>query len=161
MFTKPEICLPGTPWHNAEDDLYLGRLYMSRKNMHKINTCAAPGHGQWAWLQWPTKMHYLWLVGLTTQFQFFSNLTDLFLQLAQVPWYFVYKDTTDYFTSCACTQGIKHLIAPLKHSVLCFEKIGEPGDEPSVSSSVCILLSFSKPIHVWTYMIHHIPSIQA
>ena len=35
----------------------------------------------------------------------------------------------------------KHLIAPLKHSVLYFEKIGEPGDEASVSSTVCMLLS--------------------
>ena len=35
----------------------------------------------------------------------------------------------------------KHLIAPLKQSVLYFEKIGEPEDEASVSSTVCMLLS--------------------
>ena len=55
----------------------------------------------------------------------------------------------------------KHLIAPLKHSVLYFEVIGEPGDEVSVSSIVCMLLSSSKPTNVWTYMICHVPSIQA
>ena len=149
-----------TPWHNAKDDLYLGLLYMSRKNMHKCMRCS------WAQsVSMATMANQKALFMICRSYHsipvFFSNLTDLFLQLAQVPWYFVDKGTTDYFTSCASTQGIKHLIAPLKHSVLCFEKIGEPGDEASVSSSVCKLLSFSKPIHVWTYMIHHIPSIQA
>ena len=84
------------------------------------------------------------------------------LQLTQVPWYFAdNKDTTEYFTPCACVWGNKHLIAPLKHSVLYFEKIGEPGDEASVSSTGCILLSFNEPTNVWTYVICHIPSIQA
>ena len=32
----------------------------------------------------------------------------------------------------------KHLIAPLRHSVLYFEKIGEAGDKASVSSTVCV-----------------------
>ena len=48
-------------------------------------------------------------------------------------------------------RGNKHLIAHLKHSVLCFEKIGEPGDEASVSNTGCILLSFSKPTNVHMY----------
>ena len=52
-----------------------------------------------------------------------------------------------------------HLIAPLKHSVLYFGKIGEPGDKANVSSTVCIQLSSSKPTNVWTYMIYRIPSI--
>ena len=43
-----------------------------------------------------------------------------------------------------------HLIVPLKHSVLYFEKIGEPGDEASISSTVCLLLSSSKPTNVGT-----------
>ena len=36
----------------------------------------------------------------------------------------------------------KHLIAPLKHSVLYFEKIGEPGTRPAflVQSVCCFLL---------------------
>ena len=35
-------------------------------------------------------------------------------------------------------QNYKHFVAPLKHSVVYFKKIGEPGDEPSVSSTACI-----------------------
>ena len=57
----------------------------------------------------------------------------------------------------------KHVIAPLKHSVLYSEKIGEPGDEASIFSTVYMLLSSSKPTNVRTYscMIYHVPSIQA
>ena len=40
-----------------------------------------------------------------------------------------------------------HLIAPLKHFVPYF---GNPGVEASVSSTVCLLLSSSKPINVGT-----------
>jgi hypothetical protein len=49
------------------------------------------------------------------------------------------------------------LIAPLKHSVLYFEKIEEPGDEASAFSTVFMSLSSS---NVWTYMICDVPSIQ-
>ena len=52
----------------------------------------------------------------------------------------------------------KHVIAPLKHSVLYFEKTREPGDEASVFSTVYMLLSSSKPTNVQTYLciIYHV-----
>ena len=53
----------------------------------------------------------------------------------------------------------KYLIATLRHSVLYLEKIGEAGDDASISSTVGVLLSCSKPTNIWTYMICHVPSI--
>ena len=53
----------------------------------------------------------------------------------------------------------KYLIATLRHSVLYLEKTGEAGDDDSISSTVGVLLSCSKPTNIWTYMICHVPSI--
>ena len=51
-----------------------------------------------------------------------------------------------------------HLIVPLKHSVLYFKKIREPGDEASVSSTVCMSLSPTQLMYGHT--ICDVPSIQ-
>ena len=70
------------------------------------------GHGRWAWLQLPTKVHY----SKHTEAKFSPKLT-LYLQFTQMPRspdLAIFDDDddddddddiTDYFIPCACIRG--------------------------------------------------------
>ena len=96
----------------AADDLYLhirGQLCAWAPGMHMQYR-----HGWWAWVQCPTKIHYLWHFEVY-RYQFFAKF-DAFAVLTshsgtynvhlEIWWFFVddNDDTTDYFTPCACIR---------------------------------------------------------